>query len=376
MIQDNKNEEQVLVDSQESTSYIQMDFNLPTAEARVQKVNEIIANTPPERLTQKYLSKLADYIVMPLSKEEKKEKNILTDNMMVTVNKRETSFEGLVGKMENGEDGIYNMITNDKNIIFQPRDRVCPKDLEDIPEMQELYDAIKVVEEDFKTARGMRKYNLKKQLKEMWQDMYEIKKAYRKPIYSMNLIKNAGKIDLSETITIQEDGKVVSNGLISFYDEKSVSALLCNYCKLKEDNWERVSSDIKWLMEDFDALVERTLKDKYPLYYDLVIYKIDGKQNIEIQELLNKTYNIKHSIEYISSLWRNKIPKLIVEQATKEYIEWYYTNKEKGQWKKCNSCGQYKLANNLFFSKNKTSKDGWYSICKECRSEKYKAKKK
>lgn len=376
MIQDNKNEEQVLVDTAESPSYIQMDFNLPTAEARVKKVEEIIANTPPERLTQRYLNKLADYIVMPLSKEEKKQKNILTDNMMVTVNKRETSFEGLVGKMENGEDGIYNMITNDKNIIFQPKNPVSPKDLEEIPEMKELYDAIKVVEEDFKTARGMRKYNLKKQLKEMWQDMYEIKKAYRKPIYSMNLVKNAGKIDLSEKITITEDGKVISTGLINFYDEKSVSALLCNYCKLKEDNWERVSSDIKWLMEDFDALVERTLKEKYPLYYDLVIYKIDGKQNIEIQQLLNNTYNIKHSVEYISSLWRNKIPKLIVEQATKEYIEWYYTNKEKGQWKKCNSCGQYKLANNLFFSKNKTSKDGWYSICKECRSEKYKAKKK
>ena len=376
MIQNNENEEQVLVDTAESPSYIQMDFNLPTAEARVQKVEEIIANTPPERLTQRYLSKLADYIVMPLSKEEKKQKNILTDNMMVTVNKRETSFEGLVGKMENGEDGIYNMITNDKNIIFQPKNPVSPKDLDEIPEMKELYDAIKVVEEDFKTARGMRKYNLKKQLKEMWQDMYEIKKAYRKPIYSMNLVKNAGKIDLDEKITITEDGKVISTGLINFYDEKSVSALLCNYCKLKEDNWERVSSDIKWLMEDFDALVERTLKEKYPLYYDLVIYKIDGKQNIEIQQLLNNTYNIKHSVEYISSLWRNKIPKLIVEQATKEYIEWYYTNKEKGQWKKCNSCGQYKLANNLFFSKNKTSKDGWYSICKECRSEKYKAKKK
>lgn len=376
MIQDNENEGQVLVDTAESPSYIQMDFNLPTAEARVKKVEEIIANTPPERLTQRYLNKLADYIVMPLSKEEKKQKNILTDNMMVTVNKRETSFEGLVGKMENGEDGIYNMITNDKNIIFQPKNPVSPKDLEEIPEMKELYDAIKVVEEDFKTARGMRKYNLKKQLKEMWQDMYEIKKAYRKPIYSMNLVKNAGKIDLSEKITITEDGKVISTGLINFYDEKSVSALLCNYCKLKEDNWERVSSDIKWLMEDFDALVERTLKEKYPLYYDLVIYKIDGKQNIEIQQLLNNTYNIKHSVEYISSLWRNKIPKLIVEQATKEYIEWYYTNKEKGQWKKCNSCGQYKLANNLFFSKNKTSKDGWYSICKECRSEKYKAKKK
>jgi hypothetical protein len=31
-----------------------------------------------------------------MEKEEKKEKKILTDNRMTTVNKRETSFEGLV----------------------------------------------------------------------------------------------------------------------------------------------------------------------------------------------------------------------------------------------------------------------------------------
>ena len=56
-----------------------------------------------------------------MEKQERKEKRILTENRMSTVNKRETSFEGLVGQFENGEDGIYNLITQDKNIIFQPK---------------------------------------------------------------------------------------------------------------------------------------------------------------------------------------------------------------------------------------------------------------
>ena len=357
-------------------NFIAMDWTLETPEARTEKVKEIVANTPSERLTPKYLEKLSNYILDALTKEEKKQKFILTDNQMVTVNKRETSFEGLVGKMENGEDGIYNMITNDKNILFQPKAPITKKDLEDIPDLQKLFDAIKDVEEQCKTATGMRRYKLKQQLKEMYQDQYEIKKAFKKPIYCVNLVRGASKIDLSEHIDIIDGSKVISDGLINFYDERHVCAILCNYSKLKEDSWEKVSSDIKWLMEDFDALVERTLKEKYPLYYDLVIYKIDGKQNIEIQELLYEKHGTKHSVEYISSLWRNKIPKLIVEQATKEYLEWYYTNVEKGQWKKCSCCGQFKLANNLFFSKNKTSKDGWYSICKNCRSQKHKEKKK
>ena len=50
-----------------------------------------------------------------MEKQEKKEKNILTENRLVTINKRETSFEGLVSQFENGEDGIYSIMTEDKN---------------------------------------------------------------------------------------------------------------------------------------------------------------------------------------------------------------------------------------------------------------------
>ena len=51
-------------------------------------------------------------------KQEKKERKLLTDNRMATVTKRETSFEGLVSQLENGEDGIYNLMTENKNMIF------------------------------------------------------------------------------------------------------------------------------------------------------------------------------------------------------------------------------------------------------------------
>ena len=53
-----------------------------------------------------------------MEKQEKKEKKILTENRLATVNKRETSFEGIVSQLENGEDGIYNLINENKNTIF------------------------------------------------------------------------------------------------------------------------------------------------------------------------------------------------------------------------------------------------------------------
>ena len=351
-------------------SYIKMDFSLETPEERNALVQKIIKETPPEKLTNKYLEKLADYIVFAMDKQERKNKKILTDNRMVTVNKRETSFEGLAGKLENGEDGIYNMIANDKNIIFAHKVSITEKDIAEIPGLKELRDEIEKIEAKAKIARGKKAFLLKKQAIEMRQDQYIIKNAYRKPIYCMNLIKSFSKLDLDEKITINENGEVFSTGLINLFNEKHISALLCNYVKIKEDSWSDFNGNSKWLIMDLENIIDNTLKEKFPLYYDLVVYKIDGKQNQEIQELLENKHGIKHSIEYISSLWRNKIPKIIAEQAQNDWLIWHYTQEEKGQWKKCSRCGQIKLAHNRFFSKNKTSKDGFYSICKECRNKK------
>ena len=67
-------------------------------------------------------------------------------------------------------------------------------------------------------------------------------------------------------------------------------------------------------MLDFDRVANRALA-AYPLYERLVELKIDGLQNTQIQSVLLEEFGIKHSLEYISSLWRNKIPKLIASEA-------------------------------------------------------------
>ena len=128
-------------------------------------------------------------------------------------------------------------------------------------------------------------------------------------------------------------------------------------------------TDTWYLMEDFDRISSIALK-KYPMYERLVECKIDGLQNTQIQEVLEEEFGVKHSLEYISSLWRKKIPGLIASTAEDEYLNWYFLNEEKGKYKKCSRCGEIKLAHNKYFSKNKTSKDGFYSICKDCRNSK------
>lgn len=303
-----------------------------------------------------------------MEKQEKKERKILTDNRLSTVNKREVSFEGLISTLENGEDGIYNLITEDKNTIFQPKISITKKDLETIPPLRQLREAINDWEAALKKVSGKDAYTIKKALIEMRKDQYVIKQAYQRPLIPIKLTRGGSHyIPLDDTSYLNENNEIIIQG-ISLMNPKVVSAILCNYSKLKEDSSENFEADTWYLIQDFEKLCDKALEHD-PLYMRIVECKIDKMQNIEIQKTLEAEFAIKHSLEYISSLWRNKIPKMIAQEAENQFLEFEY--KRLGlPFKKCSRCGQIKPAHNNFFSINKTSKDGWYSICKKCRNKK------
>lgn len=304
-----------------------------------------------------------------MEKQEKKEKKILTDNRMMTVNKRETSFEGLVSQLENGEDGIYNLISENKNQIFQPKITITKKDLEEIPFLKQLKDTINIWETKLKNSEGKDAYTIKKALIEMRKEQYIIKNAYKRPFIPNKLIRSKAILNFQDTThEFDEKGYPIPEG-VSLLNPEICSIILCNYSKLKENSYGEFENDLYYLMRFFDEVADKALKN-YPLYNRLVECKVDGLQNIQIQEILEREFGIKHSLEYISSLWRKKIPKLIASTAEDEWLDEYYLFEEKGKYKKCSRCGQIKLAHNKYFSKNKTSKDGYYSICKSCRNKK------
>lgn len=323
-----------------------LDYTITSLEERLALVNDLVNNG--SNIKPEYL---ANYLIMCMEKEERKQKQILTDNRVATIEKRETSFEGLVEKLESGENALYHIERTDKNMLLSPKSPITKQDYADFAELRQIKEAIDLLK-GLPNRGGRNNYLIKKATIELYKDLYATKKALKPPVMP------------AVTMTAKFPEKLEG---ISFSDPDVISALLCNYSILKQECWGKFESDLWCIMMDFDALLDKALAEN-DYYETIVMLKIDGKTNIEIQEKLRELLHVSPTPEYISTLWRNRIPKHIADFAAREHLMWYWTNIKKGKWKKCSRCGEIKLASSTFFNKNKTSKDGFYSLCKECRS--------
>lgn len=335
---------------------MKLDYTLTNAEDRVRHVEEIIASKESGSFTNKALEIMANYILFTMTKEEKRNKTILTDNRQTTMKKREMSYEGLSDKLEQGGSSIQPLIANDKNIIFSHAISITPKEVEEIPYMKQLRESIDKLEGG--EYSGREAFVVKKAIIELRQDQYILKQHYKQPTRLQQKTKNNYNIDWHADISIDKDGNISAEGLCTLLDTKHVKALLSTYKYLKPEVPK--SSDLYYLVEELDMII-----DALPaMLRDLARMKMSEETNQTIQDYLKQEYQITHSLEYLSSLWQNKIPKQIAAIAQERWLNWFYENQEKGTWKTCSRCEETKLAHPLYFSKNK----GYYSICKSCRN--------
>lgn len=354
---------------------IKLDYSIDNLQDRKALVEEIV--TQNENLAPRYLEILADYLVFCMEKNERKEKKILTDNRCLTIDKREKSYEGLAAQFESGEDAIYNLMNdNNKNEIFHPKISITQQDIEEIPFMKQLRDAIGLYERLLKKAKGKDAYTIKRALIEMHREQYILKNAYKKTIMPKISPRMLPVVQLDDYQWVNRKSKIIGYGGVTLLDPNVCKAILNNYSKLKEESYQSFDKDLYYLMLDFDNISSKALQNE-PIYKLIVEMRIDGHSNVEIAHVINGTYEcVNYSAEYVSSLWNRKIPKVIADAAEDAWVDWYFLVKEKGTYKYCKRCGKVKLAIGKYFSKNKSSKDGFYSICKECRNKRNREKKK
>ena len=124
-----------------------------------------------------------------------------------------------------------------------------------------------------------------------------------------------------------------------------------------------------------------TVFQKYALFTHMTIdeniafgLKIKKKTNNEIQKYINKKYQKSYTINYISTIFRQKIIPSICEAV--EYHQEIIGNLFfEENFKKCSMCGKELLLSKYNFIKKSRSKDGYSNRCKICEKEERKRKK-
>lgn len=229
-----------------------LDYSLKTSKERIDLVNEIINTTDPANLRSTYLSCMSDYILFVndrqrTKKERTQEEKVLTRNREKTISKRETSYEEIVSKLENGEDGFYAMISDNKNQILDPKDPITEEDLKKFPALQEQMDIIEKLQRQLSKATGIKRYSLKKQIIETWQQIYILKASLKEAPAKgkiSNQIKTLAHMELPEHVTLNENNMPYSDCIISLFNPEHVSFLLHYYSQLKEDSYDFLDSDM------------------------------------------------------------------------------------------------------------------------------------
>ena len=283
-----------------------LDYSITDPKERVKEVEKALASIPPEKQTPRLLEYLSNYILFVADKKQtKKERNanygITTKNREVTINKRQTSYEGMRDSLENGEDGLHALINNDKNQLLDHKEKITKEDIEAFPQLQEQLEIIENLNKNMRQATGKKKFDLKKQIIEQWQQVYLMRSSLKgASSASHNNVTISNKAtEIYEKITINEDGTLSIDSQLSLLIPEHVSYLLCNYSQIKQDTYEILNGDLRWIIIELEDLIEE-LFPKDSLYFNLIVWKINGDSNHEIQEKM-RYYGIEHSEQYYSS---------------------------------------------------------------------------
>ena len=327
---------------------MKFDYTIIDAVERVEYIKILLQQNSYH--SSRELEKMADYILRG------SDDYILTPNRLVTINRRETSFQGLSERLEGGEDALHNLIRQDKQMILSPKNKITIADIEEIPELRLLRNRIKEWEDLMDWVEPKERYKIKRMLIEMRKEQYSIKQLYRMPMYCRGTAQI--KIYSSAVDELRID------------NPEHVSEILHNYIRLKQELVDDLHNDLRWTLIDLETIIEEYIKKYHPIYYDILLMKVGGDTNEEIQKHLAITHNKHHSQEYISSLWRNKIPQVIADGYKEQYLNWFYTFKSRGLYKTCSRCLEPKLAHQRYYGTNQAARYGFYSVCKRCRNKK------
>ena len=154
---------------------------------------------------------------------------------------------------------------------------------------------------------------------------------------------------------------VVREHTFDWENWRHVRALFNQYNSMKEAMGEKLNTYGCVLLWDFDRYVELCNFSELRLF--IIELRKKGMAYEDIREEIRARYATEYSPNYLIAIGSNEVPKRIAYIAKLLRV---LCETPKEQYKHCIHCGRSFPIDPLFFSRNKTHKDGLSNTCKDC----------
>lgn len=219
-----------------------------------------------------------------------------------------------------------------------------------------------------KTFTGERQFNIIVDMHNQLKGDYEVaKKLLTDEINLKKITKGSTDYDINSDTWYETDGGDIvelSKNHVLLSDANTYKGLILTYKDLKDKYYDDMNHDIWSLLFVFEELLNKTeFTQDEQFVLDMLFDNFNQKQIREKYELVNlstlTTYRVSNLINTI-------IPNKLANTYINSVEEWVYTEKIKGNYKKCSKCEEIKLANERYYGKDGRNRDGYKSICKKC----------
>lgn len=298
------------------------------------------------------LESLGTYILQPDEEYRKKNKLKIYNNEeeFQRALKKEKSYIHKYGEQINEDDPMI-VLKSAQNIKLVPKRTINREYINEHEELQCYQDLINHLNEIQKNKELQNNINkkLNQNKNEGW---FKYKCDYMKSSLrsDMEYVQNSYN-PLYIPKKLLKDNGAVTWDCLDVLDTTHVKPLLQLYREKEEYNF---TSDIDCILYDLGRVLKKV--------------KFTDKQK-EVLDLWMKGGTIKNIAKELNKPtgkvcnFLDRIVNKIVEIYEEELEDWYYLSVCKGEYKKCNICGEIKLTNKF----NKNGKQGLMPMCKKCR---------
>lgn len=341
------------------------DYSERDPKGRVRAVEEALKGPAPSRAQ---LSAMADYLLFVSDSgstmgERRREYPILTRNRSATIAKREVSAESMRVDGMPVEDTLSSLASDAPPESLGPRRQVPVGECGPDWRVEENGRTVESLKGQADRADGRRRFELKRQVISTYRERAAIRESAFPtiPVVSRSACPPDAPSALSDDVVLDPQ-TLVPRGRrgLTMCDEPCVRALLSDYRALSALSAGDGRSDVAAMLVDLDDALDAIYGNDAVMRL-LIDLKKDRCSDADVAEEMARRLGVHRTEKYWSQQWRLYVPRAVCDRARRLWLLRHW-----GKWKICRGCGRALPAHPMWFTRN-TSRDGYYSRCKDCR---------